>query len=775
MQLLHRFRQSKAGRVFGKILRIASACFLLFMLLNIVAPPPAPPAYSTIITDADGRMIHAYLTPDEKWRMKTELTEISPLLQQTIVHKEDRWFYYHPGINPVAILRAMAKNIWRGRTTSGASTITMQVVRLLEPRPRNLWSKGIEAIRSLQMEWKYSKAEILQLYLNLVPMGGNIEGIKSASWLYFNKNPDHLSLAELTALSIIPNRPVSLRMGRNNNLILQERNRWLQQFAKDGLFDSSTIHDALQEPLDAVRLPVPRLAPHLSQKLRSHGATSLATTLRMETQAKVEKLVADYVRPYKMYQINHAAVVIINNQTHAIEAYVGSADFADTSDGGQVNGATAIRQPGSTLKPLLYGLCIDAGMLTPKMMVNDVASNFGGYVPENYDQRFNGAVSMEYALSHSLNIPAVKMLNRLGLEPFIQTLVKCRFEQVAKDEKKLGLSMILGGCGTTLEELTGLFSVFANNGQYYPSRFLQTDSASTGKRILSKAACYMLHDMLSNMERPDFPLHWQATGALPRIAWKTGTSYGRRDAWSIGYNKHYTVGVWVGNFKGQGIPELSGASIATPLLFRIFNTIDYNSDKDWYTMPAALESRIVCTESGLPPSAHCTSLTNDFFIQMVSPTATCNLDEEMMVSPNEKISYCAECAPATGFKRKWYRKPAPELKAFYDAQQIVYEKIPPHNSQCSRVFDGLGPLIVSPDHGAEYFLEKEKPEPILLQCQAAADVSRVYWYINNRFFKSTAPGEKTFFIPEPGMSKISCTDDKGRNRDIRISVTFANL
>jgi len=293
----HRFRQSKAGRVVLKTIRLVAATFLVFMLLNIFFPPPSPPAYSTIITDAQQRMIHAYLTPDEKWRMKTELYEISPLLQQTIVHKEDRWFYFHPGVNPVAVVRALIKNIFSGRITSGASTITMQVVRLLEPRPRNLWSKAIETIRAVQMEWKYSKAEILQLYLNLVPMGGNIEGIKSASWLYFNKNPDHLSLAEITALSIIPNRPVSLRMGRNNALIMQERNRWLKQFGEDGLFDTATIADAQKEPLDAERLPVPRLAPHLSQKLRSSGTSSIATTLQMETQAKVEKTVAEYIRP----------------------------------------------------------------------------------------------------------------------------------------------------------------------------------------------------------------------------------------------------------------------------------------------------------------------------------------------------------------------------------------------------------------------------------------------------------------------------------------------
>lgn len=761
-------------RLFWPVLRWLAALFLVFTLLNVLYPPPAPPAYSTAVYDADGHMIHAWLTPDEKWRLHTELHEISPLLRQTILHKEDRWFYYHPGINPVAIGRALLRNVIRGRTTSGASTITMQVVRMLEPRPRTLWSKCVEAVRALQMEWRYSKDELLQLYLNLVPMGGNLEGIKTGAWLYFDKNADHLSLAEITALSIVPNRPNSLRPGRHNAALLAARNQWLRRFASAGIINAQTLQDALQEPLTAQRLPVPRLAPHLSQRLRYSGGYSISTTLRSNTQLKAEKLVADYVRPLLLYNIRHAAVVVINNQTQAVEAYVGSANFADTIDGGQVNGAAAIRQPGSTLKPLLYGLCMDAGLTTPKMTLHDVPVNYAGYVPENYDQQFNGTVSMEYALAHSLNIPAVKMLNQLGTPQLIRALAACGFEQVKKDERKLGLSIILGGCGTTLEELTGLFSAFANEGVYKPARYLQSDSNKAPYRLLSAASAYVLTDVLSNIERPDFPVSWQATSSLPRIAWKTGTSYGRRDAWSIGYNQHYTIGVWLGNFSGQGIPELSGAATATPLLFRLFNSIDYNSDKDWMRLPATLDQRIVCTETGLPPGEHCSSLATDFFIPLVSPTAQCQHGREVMLSADEKISYCVECAPATGIKKKWFKQAAPELQAWYDSRQLAYDKIPPHNPTCQRVFSGQGPTILSPDNGAEYFIEKSGPEPLMLSCRAEADVGTVYWYINNRHFKTCAPTERLFFVPTEGSVKISCTDDKGRNRDIRIRVTMVD-
>ena len=518
---------------------VAVSFLLLFLLLNLVFPLQDKIEYSTIVTDAKGEVSNAYLTTDQKWRMKTELNEISPLLRKTIIAKEDKYFYNHPGINIFSVGRAAVMNILQMRRTSGASTITMQVAKALQPgKKRNLISKSIEMFRALQLEWKYSKDEILQMYLNLVPYGGNIEGVKSASLLYFKKNPDHLSLAEITALSIIPNRPSLLVIGKSNDKIVKERNRWLKKFASDGTFSKKQIEDALAEPLTADRSSVPHLLPHLSYKLKStFNQHTIHTNIVLNTQLKLEKLTEDYVRALRLKNIHNAAVIVIDNKTHKVISYVGSAGFADTTDGGQVNGAAAVRQPGSTLKPLLYGLCMDEGLLTPKTIINDVAVNYSGYSPENYDQKFNGYVTLEYALDHSLNIPAVKSLEVLGKDQLVNKLVLCDFKQIQKDQRKLGLSMILGGCGATLEQLTGLFSAFANNGVYTRPQYLSSDTSSRKIQLFSPAASYMITDILSKVNRPDFPLNWTATQHMPRIAWKTGTSYGRRDAWSIGYNK----------------------------------------------------------------------------------------------------------------------------------------------------------------------------------------------------------------------------------------------
>jgi penicillin-binding protein 1C len=754
---------------------VLAGIFLTFLLANWVFPLPDRIEYSTIITDDKGAVVHAFLTRDQQWRMKTELGEISPLLRKTIVEKEDKYFYYHPGVNLLAMARAFGRNLVHMRRTSGASTITMQVARALEPKKRTYWNKLVEVFRALQLEWKYSKSEILQLYLNVVPYGGNIQGVKAASIFYFNKNPDHLSLAEITALSIIPNRPSSLVMGRNNDRIVEERNKWLRRWAEEKVFTAHEIEDALAEPLTATRGSVPSYLPQLSWKLKRRGGPIVRSTIQLNTQLKVEKLVGDYSRTLALKNIHNAAVIVIDNRTHRVVSYVGSADFGDALNAGQVNGAAAVREPGSTLKPLLYGLCIDEGLLTPKRTITDVPINYDGYAPENYDKRFNGYVTMEYALEHSLNIPAVKSLKALGKDKLIQRLSQCDFRQIERDRKKLGLSMILGGCGATLEEMTGMYSLFANEGVYVRPLYTIDDSIKKGERILSPAAVFMINETLSKVNRPDFPLNWQSTLHLPKIAWKTGTSYGRRDAWSIGYNKHFTVGVWAGNFSGLGVPELSGANVATPLLFTVFNTIDYDDDAAWFAKPEDCDVRMVCSETGLPPDGFCKNLVTDYFIPLVSTAKKCDNRQEVFLSADGKLSYCRSCLPPNGYRKKWFTVVPPEMKEYYDANHISYELVPPHNPECEKVFKEGAPVVTSPANGSEYLINRKDPEPLLLRCRVTNDVAKVYWYINDKFYRSGEAGGKEFFMPDEGPVKISCTDDKGRNRNVWIRVKYVDL
>lgn len=755
---------------------IVSYCFLIIML-SWIFPLKDKVPYSCIILSKNDELLNAFLTEDEKWRLYTELDEITPELKKAIVFKEDKYFLLHPGINPVSIVRALINNLYKGRRTSGASTITMQVARMLEPKERTYGNKLKEIFRALQLELKYTKGEILQLYLNLVPFGSNVEGVKSASVIYMGKMPDHLSIGEIATLSIIPNRPVSLQIGKNNDTIIAERNKWLNRYEKAGLFERKFIEDALVEPLDAYRREIPRLTPHLAYRLKSKHpvAKIIRTTLNLEIQKKAERLVGEYSRRLYFQNIRNAMALIIDNKNHSVVAYVGSADFNNDVDGGQVDGIRAVRSPGSTLKPLLYGIAFDKGIATPKTIIADVPISFSGYEPENYDEKFYGNITIENALASSLNVPAVKILDQMQPASLIQKMIDAGFRQVRNDKDNLGLSMVLGGCGVTLEELTNLYSIFANKGIYQPLRFIQYDSSDYKKQILSPGAAYMITEILTQLKRPDLPIDWDNSMHTPKIAWKTGTSYGRRDAWSIGYNRNYTIGVWVGNFSGEGVPELNGADKATPLLFQLFNAIDYNSEKQWFSMPEDIQLRYVCSQTGLVPGNLCTDLIIDYFVPGVSGTQECNHLKKVFVSPDSTMSYCTVCLPELGYVQAYFPNLSPEILTYYDANNIHYQKIPPHNPDCERLISGSKPQITSPVDNNEYFVNVLDSMEIMLSCHVANDVSKVFWYVNNKFFRQVKAGENIFFQPVKGKNEITCSDDKGRNTDIQIYVKYTSF
>ncbi len=793
----------KTGRLFHAVFRSVKAqclavSFIACFALDRLFPLPPAPRYSPIVLAADGSVLHAFLNPTQKWRMKTELAEITPALQQAIINKEDRYFHYHFGVNPLAIMQAAGRNIFQTGRTTGASTITMQVARLLEPKERTFGNKLLEMLRAMQLEAHYSKAEILQLYLNLVPYGGNIEGVKSAALLYFQQPPDYLSLAQTVTLAIIPNQPRVLVLGKNNDRILAERNRWLRQFQQQHLFPDQDIEDAINEPLDVQRHAAPTLAPHLARRLVTQFPSQpiIHSTLRRNPQAKAEDLTRNYVRRLHELGISQAAVLVVNNRTRAVEAYVGSADFQDAASSGQVDGVRAVRSPGSTLKPFLYALAVDRGIVTPKLKLPDVPTNFSGFRPENFDKSCAGEVTVERALTYSLNIPAVRVLADVGVPVFTDKLRLAGFKSVAKAAPRLGLSTILGGCGATLEELTGLYAALADGGQYAPLALVLNEELRLrneewkAKRkesppnssfliphssLVSPAAAFLITDILAQRTRPDLPMGYQNSRHLPKIAWKTGTSYGRRDAWSIGYNQDYTIGVWVGNFSGQGSPALTGADVASPLLFDLFNALAYNSPNRWTTPPATLDFRLVCAETGLVPGEHCPNQLIDYYLPGMSTARRCEHQKEALVSADGTISYCRACVPAAGFKRQLFPNPLPEVLAFREAQGLPSSRLPPHNPACRLVRgtdDGAGAAlaITSPLDHAEYVLDRHDKQQMLLSCAAGSEVRQVFWYVNDRFLRAASATERVFFRPPSGAVKISCADDHGRNVDIQLQV-----
>jgi penicillin-binding protein 1C len=748
--------------------------FLLFFALDGLFPIRPKLDYSPIILAQDSTVLHTYLTQDQKWRLKIELNEIIPELRKTLIYKEDKYFYYHPGINLVAMGRAFFRNLIYFKKTSGASTITMQVARLLEPKRRTYINKFWEVLRALQLEWHYSKDEILQIYVNHLPYGSNIEGIKSAALFYFNRMPHQLSLAQIVTLTIIPNRPTSLVIGKNNQLIKQERNKWLKRLLNSQLFLPQNLQNALNEELRATRLPAPAYAPHFCHRIKKKypQANTIYTTLNWQQQEKVQQLTLNFIRRLEVFNIHNASVLVLNNRTGKVEVYVGSADFNDKFNSGEVDGIQGVRSPGSTLKPLVYALGIDQGIISPKTILADVPSSFSGFAPENFYKKFSGKVSVEQALVQSLNIPAVKILETIGIRTFINKLKLADFEQISKDEKKLGLSLILGGCGVTLEEMVNLFGAFAQEGNFRSGIFLQNDSLPPKIKLVSPEAAYTITEILATAQRPDLPSSFENTYRIPKIAWKTGTSYGRRDAWSIGYNAQYTVGVWVGNFSGEGVNNLVGAEVATPLLFDVFNSINYNPENDWFKAPKNLKVRWVCSESGLVPNDFCPNQVIDYYLPLVSTAQKCQHLKEIIVANDEKMSYCLTCQPIKAWKKKLYPNFAPELLAYYEAKGLKINKIPPHNPACTRVLELDAPVILSPLADKEYIIDRQNPPELELICKVSNEVKMVYWYINHEFYRAASPSEKVFFKPQLGLIHLACSDDQGRNAETQIRVSY---
>ncbi len=753
--------------------KIIVVVFFILLLLDKLYPPLTQKEYSQSIYSAENVLLTAYLTHDDKWRLFTSYDNVSPQLIKAIIEKEDKWYYWHWGVNPFAVVRAFYSNLFFGNRTLGASTITMQVIRMYYPSNRTYLSKLREIIKAIQLEFHYSKKEILEIYLSCLPYGGNVEGVKSASYLYFNQAPNKLSLAQSVLLACIPNNPNKYRIDKNSTASLNFRNKFLKIFLKNNTFNAGEINDAINEPIKNVRYQMPNLTPHFSFYLAGKTNQSIIkSTLKINIQNKAEALLKNYVERAKAKLVNNGAVLIIDNKTMNVICYCGSSDFNDYINSGQVNGIISVRSPGSALKPALYVLGLEFGLITPKSKMLDIPLDYGGYAPENYDLSYNGEVTTEFALVNSLNLPAVRLLKSVSMESFIKLLTTAGFDEINKNKSKLGLSVILGGCGVRLDEMVRLYSIFANSGKVFPLNYFSDNSEkSKGVQILSPESCFLISDMLSKNVRPDFPAEMIDMTGRPKIAWKTGTSYGKRDAWAIGYNPNYTVGVWIGNFNGVGSPHLSGAEMAVPLLFDLFNMLGKKNNK-WFEKPKNIGLRKVCSETGLIPGDDCNFIVDDYYIKNKSSQKACDLYKDTYVSLDEKIEYCVSCLPDSGYIKKKYPFYDPELLIWYEESNIKINKPPKHNPNCSVRLSEEGPKIISPTKDYEYYIETNSKQQIMLQAASQLNTNFHYWYVNNIYLGKIKSTEKLFFNPKNGKNYILCMDDKGRTSEVVIRVKF---
>jgi len=565
-----------SGKTLTKILLALLLTGMAIFLLDVFFPLPAQglnPPKSLVVRDCNGQVLRIFLAEDGMLRFWNDAQEISAYLKRCVILYEDRWFYCHPGFNPWSLLRALVFNIKAARIVQGGSTITMQVARLMEPKPRTYFNKCIEIIRAIQLELHFSKEGILNLYLNLAPYGGNLVGCGSAAYAYFQKPPLRLSLGEAAALTLIPQNPNQLRADVYPAALTLKRAQFLKRYRSIAGVNTDR---AQAEKLPGIRAAPPFEAPHLTDfyfRQRHRYSNPIQSAIDLNIQKKIESIAKNYAREIFPVDVANTAIVVIDNRDHSLRALVGSADFFDTRHAGQVNGALAWRSPGSTLKPFIYALAMAKGLTWTHQTMPDVPIRYGSYEPQNFDGSFNGAVSLKDALIRSLNVPAVNLTARLGEWGLYTFLKKAGVSSWNKPYSHYGLSIALGGADITLLELSNLYSGLANGGRFYTLRWEAGEPNSSLLAALPQGIAWVIADILSELKRPDLPAVWEMAVNRPKIAWKTGTSYGHKDAWSIGFNPHYTVGVWVGNSDGTPSQALVGVSLAAPIMFDVFQSI----------------------------------------------------------------------------------------------------------------------------------------------------------------------------------------------------------
>lgn len=751
--------------------------FLFGWAILLFSPKPSLLSdypFSTAVYDGQHRLLRLTLSQDEKYRLFTPLTQISPQLREATLLQEDQYFYWHYGLNPLAIFKAGWQTYIAKSRRVGASTISMQLARIrFGINSKKISGKLWQIIRSLQLEMHYSKDQILEAYLNLAPYGNNIEGLGAASLIYFAKPASKLTLPEALTLAVIPQNP-SRRIPSNKNL-KEIRNklfvRWLAKHPEDA-YQATTIHLPLE--MQTIH-SLPFIAPHFVNAVlhETKKQQEIITTLDSRLQAILKRITNQYLQRKKTLGAYNAAVLLVDTRDMSVKGLVGSADFFNREIGGQINGSDIKRSPGSTLKPFIYGLALDQGLIHPNTVLKDVPRSFGSYNPENFDYDFMGPIKAKDALVLSRNIPAIYLESQLNKPNLHQLLEKAQVSEL-RSESYYGLALSLGGVELTMKELASLYAMLSNDGRWYPLRTRKDEPTNSGQQLLSPEASYLVLDMLKNTLRPEL----QGLGSNnTQVAWKTGTSSGYRDAWSVGIFGPYVLTVWLGNFDNQSNPAFVGKNLAAPLFFELIDAIRHERgplpsvEKRPETMHLARVE--VCKASGMLPTRYCQDKEMTWFIPGKSPIKTDSIYREVGIDKNTGLRTC-HFNENTRFEifEFW---PSDLLKIFKQAG--IQRRVPPAfepGCNLTPTNFGLSPQITSPQTDLSYIVRANSAQKaeIPLSAVTDADVAAVYWFINEAYLAKTKPDEPFLWQAKPGKFVIRVVDDHGRAdaRDINIEM-----
>lgn len=777
------------------------ALILWICLMHLWIPKPLiSKPYSTLLytTETSGRevLLGARIASDGQWRFPSG-SEVPEKFAVCLTQYEDKRFWYHPGIDPFALMRAVQLNLTQSRVVSGGSTLTMQLARIAQGnQSRTVGQKVIEMLWALYLECSYSKVEILRMYASNAPFGGNVVGIEAAAWRYFGREAKDLSWAEQATLAVLPNSPALIHPGRNRAELKQKRDKLLLRLYEKHILDKTEYELACMEALPEKPLPLPNEAPHLLERLAIEKQENrIHTTVDPTLQQQVQRLVNRYVADYRSNHIYNAAALVADVESGKILAYVGNVTDQNmtTGHGYQVDVITSPRSTGSVLKPFLYAAMLNDGLILPGTLIADTPLNINGFTPQNFNKTFYGAVPAHVAIERSLNVPLVRMLSQYNTGRFMSLLKRLGMTTLRFSEDHYGASLILGGAEGSLWDLSGMYASLARmlshyrsyNGRYdrsdihpltpYPIEEKKpirsvTDIRLADESLLSYASLWFMFEAMSGLNRPEEEADWQQFSSMKQVAWKTGTSYGGRDAWAIGVTPRYVVGVWVGNATGEGRSGLTGVGYAAPILFDIYSLLP---DVPWFDQPYdELEEVAVCRQSGHKASAICDEVDTVYIPRTGIATAVCPYHRIVHLSQDGQYRVNSSCESVSRMQeRSWFVLP-PAQAYYYKNYHVEYQALPPLKPGCEED-QSRQIAILYPEHQAVLYLPKGfsgERENVVMRATHARSDATLYWHLDDVYLGETRQIHQMACLIEPGNHILTLLDEDGNRRSILFEV-----
>ena len=731
--------------------------------------------YSTVVTDRNNELLGARIAPDGQWRFPPRTTTPAKI-QACFIEFEDNHFFHHWGVNPVSIGRAAYQNLKAGRVISGGSTITMQTIRLARNNPRTFSEKFIEMIWATRLEFRYSKEKILSLYVSHAPFGGNVVGLDAAAWRYFGHSADDLSWAEAATLAVLPNSPAMIHLSKSRQALLDKRNRLLTRLHTKGVLDDSSYELALSEPLPQEPKPLPQIAPHLTDYFyQTRNGNYSVSTIDRGIQLQIEELIERWNGEFSRSDIRNIAILVIDVQKNQPIAYCGNVHFNKTNSGNQVDIIRSPRSTGSILKPFLYYAMLQEGSILPHTLLPDIPININGFAPQNFSQQFEGAVPASEALARSLNIPTVTMLQRYGVPKFYNFLKQTGISTLTRPASHYGLSLILGGAEGTLWDITCAYTDMARclkGLDKTDCSLLLSDSAHNASSVVptssfSPCAVWQTFEAIKEVNRPE-EIDWRTIPSMQTIAWKTGTSYGFRDAWAVGVTPRYAVGVWVGNATGEGKPGLVGARTAGPVMFDVFNLLP---SSPWFVRPSeGFVDAEVCHLSGHLKGRFCEETDTILILPAGLKTEACPYHHRINLSADGTQRIYESCINTEAtIQKNWFTLP-PVWEWYYKQRHPEYKTLPPFKPGCGE--DILRPMqFVYPTMNARIFLPRQmdgSKSQLTFELVHSVPKATVYWHLDNNYLAETQDFHKISLLPSSGKHTMTAVDNEGNT----VSVTF---